>query len=342
MVNSEGKHLVVDSYGAFIGKKSGRLRVKVKGELKEEVPIINLEQVLVVAGGVSLSSDAIRICAEAGIPIHFVSRLGRPYARLVSAGLIGTVQTRREQLLAYGDHRGVMLGKAFAEGKLLNQANLLKYMGKYRKGHDQDTYQEVWTAALQIQALAHEVEKLEGQDVSAIRPQVLNLEGRGANLYWEAVRKLLLAEAQFPGREHRGARDVVNVCLNYGYGILYGQVEHVIVLAGLDPYGGFVHVDRPGKPSLVLDLIEEFRQMVVDRTVFGLLNRGTEIILEDGRLEDASRRLLADKVLARLEGEEPFEGKKHKLRSILHTQAHHVAAFVRGDRISYKPFVGRW
>ena len=334
--------LIVDQYGAFIGKKSGRLRVKVKGELKEEVPIINLEQVLVVAGGVSLSSDAIRICAEAGIPIHFVSRWGKPYAQLVSAGLIGTVKTRREQLLAYTDRRGVMLGKAFAWGKLLNQANLLKYMGKYRKKRDQDLYQEVQTASLGIQTLAHQVEDLKGQDVSDIRPQLLNLEGRGASTYWQAVKKLLLTDAHFPGREHREAQDVTNVCLNYGYGILYGQVEHVIVLAGLDPYGGFIHVDRPGKPSLVLDLIEEFRQMVVDRTVFGLLNRGTKIILADGRLEDASRRLLAEKVLARLEGKEPFEGKKHKLRTILHVQARHVATFVRGERRAYEPFVGRW
>ena len=336
------QHLIVDQYGAFIGKKSARLRVKVKGELKEEVPIINLEQVLVVAGGVSLSSDAIRLCAEAGIPIHFVSRWGKPYARLASADLIGTVQTRREQLLAYTDHRGIALGKAFAGGKLLNQANLLKYMGKYRKTRDRDLYQGIHHAALDIQALAGQIARLEGEDINGIRSQLLSLEGRGANLYWQMVKKLLLAKAQFPGRRHQGAQDVVNVCLNYGYGILYGQVEHAIMLAGLDPYGGFVHVDRPGKPSLVLDLIEEFRQMAVDRTIFGLLNRGTEIALEDGRLDDTSRRLLAEKVLERLEGEEPFEGKRRKLRTILHSQARHVATFVRGERARYEPFVGRW
>ncbi|MER3513307.1 MAG: CRISPR-associated endonuclease Cas1, partial [Chloroflexota bacterium] len=81
---------------------------------------------------------------------------------------------------------------------------------------------------------------------------------------------------------------------NYGYGILYGQVERALVLAGLDPYAGFIHVDRPGKPSLVLDLIEEFRQAVVDRTVLGLVNKGVALEQdEEGRLTEGTRRMLA-------------------------------------------------
>ncbi|MDP2934861.1 MAG: CRISPR-associated endonuclease Cas1 [Dehalococcoidia bacterium] len=118
--------------------------------------------------------------------------------------------------------------------------------------------------------------------------------------------------------------------------------ERAVLLVGLDPYAGFVHVDRAGKPSLVLDLIEEFRQMVVDRTVFGLLNKGVKLEMEEGRLVEASRRLLAERVNERLDGEEPYEGKKHKLRTILASQARHVATFVRGDGGAYRAFVGRW
>lgn len=94
---------------------------------------------LIIAGGVTLSSDALCLCAEAGVPISFIPRSGKPYARLISADLIGTVQIRRELLLDYNDDRGVALGKAFAQGKLLNQANLIKYMAKYRKAQDTET-----------------------------------------------------------------------------------------------------------------------------------------------------------------------------------------------------------
>jgi len=82
--------------------------------------------------------------------------------------------------------------------------------------------------------------------------------------------------------------------------------------------------------------------MIVDRTVFGLLNKGVEIAVDErGYLTDTTRRTLADKILARLEGEEPYRGKKRKLRTIIQAQAHRIASFVRGEG-SYEPFVGRW
>ena len=84
-------------------------------------------------------------------------------------------------------------------------------------------------------------------------------------------------KVNFPGREHRDSTDPVNSLLNYGYGMLYRQVEGAVILAELDPFGGYLHVDRPGKLSLVYDFVEEFRQQVVDRVVVAMLNKGAEI-----------------------------------------------------------------
>jgi CRISPR-associated protein Cas1 len=100
--------------------------------------------------------------------------------------------------------------------------------------------------------------------------------------------------------------------------------------------------DRAGKPSLSLDLIEEFRQVIVDRTVFGLLNRGAQPQVEAGRLDEAARQQLAEKVLERLDGREPHEGKQHTLRTIVQMQARSLAAFLRKDRATYAPFKARW
>ncbi len=341
---SDTSYFIVDEWGAYIGKKSQRLQVRKGKEVLREVPVFQVDQVLITGRGVSLSSDVVYLCAEQGIPIHFVSTMGKPYARVISPQLTGTVQTRRAQLLAYTDQRGVVLAKAFAAGKLANQSNLLKYMAKYRKQTDPELYRDVRFLATEIRVLQDELARIEGETVDEVRAQVMNLEGRGAQFYWEAVKKLLLIEEGWGGRERRGATDPVNSALNYGYGILYSQVENAILLAGLDPYAGFVHVDRPGKPSLVLDLIEEFRQPVVDRTVFGLLNKGVAIeVDEKGFLTDKARRVLAEKVLDRLEnGREPYEGGKHTLRTILHRQAQHLATFVRGERNRYEPFVAGW
>jgi CRISPR-associated protein Cas1 len=147
----------------------------------------------------------------------------------------------------------------------------------------------------------------------------------------------------WPGRRGRGARDPLNAALNYAYGILYGQVERAIVLAGLDPYAGFVHADRPGKPSLVLDLIEEFRPAAADRPVFAIFNRRSRVQLDErGLLIDTSRRLVADQVLERLDSAERYERKKVPLRIVIQSQARHLATFVRGDRAGYTPFLARW
>ncbi len=336
-------HLIVDGFGSFLGAKSERLQVRREGKVAEEVALCNLEGVLVSGRGVSLSCEAIQKCVEAGVPISFLGWSGAPYARLEAPGLAATVQTRRAQLLAYEDGRGVALALGFARGKLANQANLLKYMAKYRHEADPDAYRRARDAAIEIEALRREITALQAGRVDDLRPSLLNREGRAAAIYWDTVASLLNLAEPWAGREHRGATDPLNSALNYGYGILYSQVEHAAVLAGLDPYGGFVHVDRPGKPSLVLDLIEEFRQPVVDRTIFGLVNKRVALVVDDdGLLDERTRKLLAEKVLARLDGAERHEGHQRPLRQIVQAQARRVAAYLRGERAGYEPFVSRW
>ena len=365
------QHLIVEDYGAFIGKHSERLIVTDKdGNKKVQVPLMHLEAVLISNNGISLSADVVRECAERGIPIHFVSKSGTPYASMYSAGLGATVLTRRAQMEAFKDQRGLNLAIAFARGKIHNQVNLLKYVAKYRKESAPHIYAQVQVLLHEVQDGDLELEDLQrnigaktttpsptpisimGNDltnpaatVDNYRGQILSSEGRAAHKYWEALRLVLptgIAES-WPGREHQGARDIFNSALNYGYGVLYKQIEQSLVLAGLDPYAGFIHVDRPGKPSLVLDAIEEFRQPIVDRTVLGIFNKGTTLGQDErGRLDDVARRTLAEKVLARLEVPETYEGKRLPLRAIMQAQARRMAQYFRGERDSYEAFAATW
>jgi CRISPR-associated protein Cas1 len=128
---------------------------------------------------------------------------------------------------------------------------------------------------------------------------------------------------------------------NAGYGILYAQVWGAVMNAGLEPFAGFLHVDRPGKPSLVLDLVEEFRQPIVDRAIISAASKGTRLDLEGGMLTNASRHAVASAVLDRLEGEATFHARRVKLRSILQLQARSVASFLRGGP-PYRPFAFKW
>lgn len=341
------QHLIIDEFGSFVAKHQGRLRVTCQGEKRLDAPIMHLETVLITGRGVSLSSDVVAACTEEGIPIHFLDSRGKPVGSLYSAGLAATVETRRAQLEARADRRGLSVALAIAEGKMQNQVNLLKYMSKNRREKEPAIFETVRQLSDEVQHHLAELDELRieplHQTIDDCRGQLLSVEGRAAQKYWRGVGHLLLAEVNWPGRVTQGATDPFNSALNYGYGILYSQVERALVLAGLDPYGGFLHTDRPGKPSLVFDLVEEFRQSVVDRTVIAIVNRGTAIELDDrSKLTEETRRSLAEKVLARLEAAESYDQKRHPLRQIIQMQARRLAAFVRGDRPIYEPYVSRW
>jgi CRISPR-associated protein Cas1 len=345
------QHLIIDQFGAFLGKHSERLIVT-KGEEKlTQAPLTHLETVVIANQGVSLSAEAVRECTERGIPIFFISGNGTAYASLYSAGLTGTAATRRAQLEAHRDLRGLRAVLAFGMGKLQNQSNLLKYMAKYRKESDSALYSELRRCAAEVLDHLIDMERIHSYPeyqngsvkVDDLRQELLGLEGRAAQKYWSAVKMMLPEKYAFPGRSGRGATDLVNSALNYGYGILYGQVERCLVLAGLDPYAGFLHVDRPGKPSLTLDFIEEFRPVVVDRTVFGMANKNMAFNFDEHHmLTKETRRLLADKINERLDSAGLYEGKRHNLRAIIQMQARHLATFLRGERPAYDPYQSGW
>ncbi|MGB9629722.1 MAG: CRISPR-associated endonuclease Cas1 [Thermodesulfobacteriota bacterium] len=339
----EKRRLILDKFGLFLSKHSERLRVKSEGQIIEEVPLIHLDSVIVASRGVSISSDVIEVCSERGIDIVFIAGNGEVYGRLGSPTLVGTVKTRREQMIALGDKRGLILGKAFALGKILNQKNLLRYFARYRKSVDRDLYSVMENTCRKLEGYEDEINRVEGENIDSVREILLSIEGRSSALYWDTIKEMLGDEVKWEGREGRGAKDPINSGLNYGYGILYGQVEKSIILAGLDPYAGFIHTDRAGKPSLVLDLIEEFRQQVVDRGIFALIGKGSEILVnEEGMLDEKSRKTIAQKVFERLDSEERYEGMKQKIKTILTKQSQAIGSFLRGDRNSYKPFVGSW
>jgi CRISPR-associated protein Cas1 len=332
-------HLIISEYGRFLGKRSERLAIFEKGKVLEEHPLRDVSQVTIATMGVSLSADALLACTEFGIPINFLTSAGKPYAVVSSPELTGTVITRREQLKAYDDERGVHLAKSFVAGKINNQACLIKYYAKHRR--ETDSYQELMDKARAIEALEAEADHVLGHHVDEIRTTLMNLEGRAAAMYWPMVGCIAVGD-EFCGREHRGASDPFNSCLNYGYGILYNQVWGSVVLAGLEPFGGFLHVDRPGKPSLVLDLVEEFRAPSVDRAIVSLMVRGWRPESEgEGGLTTKTRRTIASAVSERLDGTERYGGKKWRLSQVILAQSRSVASYVRGQG-KYRPFHSTW
>jgi len=306
-----------------------------------ELSLFRISEIIVTGSGVTLSTDLIEECCERGIRLAFLRPNGQPFAMISSPMLTATVVTRRAQMAAYGDERGATIARTFVKGKLGNQAALLKYFGKYKKAIAPGDFEMLAGVVRSIVALRRDVDRAAGATVDELRGALLAIEGSAGRHYWNGVRTLLAGHASFDAREHRGAVDPVNAALNYGYGVLYSQIWGAVMNAGLEPFAGFLHVDRPGKPSLVLDLIEEFRQPIVDRAIIALLTKGGDMAMRGGLLTDESRRLVAGAVLERLEGEATLRGRRYRVKSIVQIQARSLATMLRGGA-PYRPFAFKW
>lgn len=338
LATESGSQLLVAGAGLSVGKKSERVTIRQNRKLCGELPLFRIQEIVLVGRGVSISTDLIEAACARGIRVGMVTGSGKPVALLTSPFLTATVETRRRQMAAYTEELGAEFVRWIVAGKLHNQEKLLRYFGKSREGEARERLE---TAANRIRGLRKLVLSAPGNTADETRPAALGYEGAGGRIYWESVARMLPAALGFRSRQHTKPQDGLNMALNYGYGILYTHVWGAVMNAGLEPFAGFVHGDKAGKPSLVLDLVEEFRQPVVDRPLLAWLTKGGHLSTERGLLDGESREAVATKVLQRLNATEPHRGKNHQVRSIIQMQARLAASAMQGRR-PYRPFAFKW
>jgi len=342
--------IFLDDFGIFLGRKRNRFIIRKKDEQKEVVAD-DVDLIICCSSGVALSTSALDLAVQNNIQIVFARHSGWPYAVLMPASTTGSVRARREQFIAYNDERGFVLAKKFIAGKLVNQANFLKLMAKNRRQTDPSLAERLYESGRSIDEVNERIDREHGLNIDEKRQELMNLEAEGARFYWDSIRQILPAELNFKGRETRGARDPFNAMLNFGYQtILFPEVWKAVSYAGLDFYAGYLHADRSGKPSLVLDLMEEFRQQVVDRTLTGLVTKGVikpeEILaaeaVEEGRVlsKDVIKVLLTG-FQERLDTEVMFGGQKGSIKNFIHHQARCVVRFLFREA-EYVPFCLGW
>jgi CRISPR-associated protein Cas1 len=342
----EGMTVSISGFGGYVGKKSERLVLKNKdGKVVWQIPFGQIHELQLAASGISLSTDAFAALADRGVRVSILGYDGRPVAQMSSPMLTASVAIRKAQLDALNNGRGLLLARAFAAGKLLNQARLLKYCVKNVRSTQSELFGEIQECVTAILSARREILRGPWSDLDRARAAVMGFEGQAAKVYWGAVSRLVEKHAEFKTRAHRGAGDFVNALLNYGYGVLYSQVWGAVQNAGLEPFAGFLHTDRPGKPSLVLDLTEEFRAPVVDRTVIAALRLGELQPPGSGlskSLDADTRAMLVDRLLRRLESRERWKGADYQVRSIIQMQARQVASFLSERIERYHAFRFKW
>lgn len=251
--------LYLTTYGTYLHVRDGLLEVRIPqeggGYDKQSFAAAKVTSVIMTTS-CSLSTDAVKLALENNIDIIFADSSGFPLGRVWHSKLGSTTKIRKRQLEASLGPEGVRWTIAWLSAKLGNQAEMIKNLKKHRARLG-DFLDE---KAAKIENLRESIRLLaEAAAVDAIADTLRGLEGTAGRLYFEALSQALPEEHRFAGRSSRPAQDAFNAFLNYGYGVLYGRVEKALMIAGLDPYVGFLHRDDYNQKSMVYDFIEPYR-----------------------------------------------------------------------------------
>lgn len=317
------KHLAICDYGTFLGLDCHRLSVK-QGDKIKHYPLNRLCTISIAKRGVSVSSDLVEALSMRGIKMFFLDFRGVPQATILGNSQHGVVAVRLAQMrYCQGNH--LSLAKQVVIGKIKNQRAVLNYMGKYHR-HDHLT-----SASTKLLLITDKAKQ------AGDRGTLLGFEGTSAHIYFNALSCAGLFSTTFVRREGRGSREINNSMLNLGYSVLSSYILNAVINAGLEPYLGFLHTQRPGRMALVLDIMEEYRSWVVDRAVIKLRARSKG----QSELSQQLKKSLISEIQSTCQKKYLYRQKKLKLEHIMQRQIYRLCGHFYGNK-TYKPYLFKW
>jgi CRISPR-associated protein Cas1 len=315
--------LVINTRGAYLKKEKNCFLVR-NGEETFEVSAAKVDSILITTAA-TITTDAIEFAVENNIDIIFLNHFGDPFGRVWHSKLGSTTLIRRRQLEAEGSNVGFNLARGWIVQKIENQIDLLKDLKKNRpEQKDQLEFP--------IEKLDHFLELLLEMKGSLDfkRGSIMGYEGMASLAYFDAISSIMPEQWRFNGRSRDPARDAFNCLLNYGYGVLYSRVERACIIAGLDPYVGFLHTDNYNKRSFVFDLIEIFRGHI-DRIVVNLFTKKQvyekyfDAVPGGLYLNKEGKALLITAVNEMFDKETAYRGRNIRIGNTIQLECHRIA-----------------
>lgn len=334
----------VTSEGASLRKDGENLVAEVEGEPAKRAPLHMLGSV-VIFGANYVSPALIGACAGAGITLVLLDRTGRFLAR-IEGPISGNVLLRRAQYRTAEGENGLEIVRSFVSGKVANQRSVLQ---RSLRDHG-DSMDDASLGNVQRAIRSIELVLRNGVESASTIDQLRGHEGDAGRLYFGVFNHLIRSPDEalrFHGRTRRPPLDPINALLSFLYVLLTHDCRSAAEGVGLDPSVGFLHRDRPGRPGLALDLMEELRPTLADRLALSLINRrqlreADFLSSESGAvsLTDDGRRtvLTAWQERKREERVHPFLGERGPLGVVPHLQALLLSRHLRGDIDGYPPW----
>ncbi|MEM9941304.1 MAG: type I-C CRISPR-associated endonuclease Cas1c [Planctomycetota bacterium] len=334
--------LFVTTDGAYLRKDGQAVVVMIEKELKLRLPLHNLDGI-VCFGNIMCSPSLMGACAKSGVSLSFLTPYGG-FVAAVNGFSPGNVLLRREQYRQADDPDSTLLiARQFVAAKVSNSRAVL-----LRAARDTPRQESAEKLRSTANRLSHNVQSaLKVKDIDSLR----GIEGDAANLYFSVFNDLYspgVTGFEFHHRSRRPPLDRINALLSFLYSMLTHDARSACEASGLDAAVGFLHRDRPGRPGLSLDLIEEFRGFLADRMALSLINR-RQIQEHDFEETESGAILLKEKsrkvVLAAWQKRKqdiithPYLEEKTTIGLLIHLQARLLARYLRGDIDAYPPFV---
>ncbi len=332
--------LYITSEDAFVRKERETFVVEINNEKVFQAPTHSIENI-VCFGFKTISPALMAYCAENNVGISYLSMNGKFLARVYGAQKGNVLLRKAQYAISDDEFLSLKIARPIIAAKVSNYRYLLL---RHQRNHPDISPDEINAAA---SSMGNRLKRIEqAQSLAELR----GFEGECANLYFGVLSLLITApggDFTFRQRSKRPPLDPANALLSFAYAVLVNDVRSALETVGLDPQVGFLHQLRAGRPSLALDIMEEFRAYMGDRIMLNLINlRQVTIndfeVRESGevRMSDNARKALLTAYQKRKQEEitHPFLGEKMTIGLLPHIQAQLLARFVRGDIESYPPF----
>jgi len=332
--------LYITSDDAYVHKERETFVVEVNNEKVFQAPIHSIENI-VCFGFKPLSPALMAFCAENNVGVSYLSENGRFLARVYGPQQGNVLLRKAQYAVADSEVESLKIARPIIAAKVANYRNLLL---RHQRNHPEDCPDSVISAATTMGSRLAEIQRAASLD------ELRGHEGECATVYFGVLSALITAQQEeftFTQRSKRPPLDPANAVLSFLYAILANDVRSAVETTGLDPQVGFLHQLRPGRPSLALDIMEEFRAYLGDRIMLNLINlkqvtKQDFEIRESGevRMSDEARKTVITAYQKRKQEEitHPFLGERMTVGLLPHIQAQLMARYLRGDIPDYPPF----
>jgi len=321
--------LIINTYGTYVHVKDELFEVTLTKDGEKQKHHFASQKVtsILMSKGSAISTDAVILAMKNNIDIIIFQSNGMPVGRFWHSKPGSTSRIRKQQLEASINEKGLLWVKQWLVLKLGNQINFLQRLKNHRPA--KADFMQVKIDAIEVLML--KMKKLKGAKIDEIDDTLRGLEGTAGRIYFNVLSYLLSERYRFSGRSFRPAEDQFNAFLNYSYGVLYSRVEKVLVIAGLDPYVGFMHRDDYNMKSMVFDFIEPYRTYA-DEVVFKLFSAkkvndsDTDTITNGISLNVDGKNLLMQSLMKFFDEDKiTYKGRRQTRMNAMQMDAHQFA-----------------